>query len=140
MATASGKPANAAADALAQHLREFLGEPVQAAARAARGQTETCTANDTANADVAGNEHRFRLGVDQPDYVQLLRCFVSFAGAVLHSSVTRRAASYEFHPTSRSEAISHPIQAAATRHMPEDCPAFRFARAEGAGGLASGVS
>ena len=36
--------------------------------------------------------------MNQPDYVRFLRCFASFAGAVLYPSVTRRAASYELHP------------------------------------------
>lgn len=34
-------------------------------------------ANDLASADVAGHGHRFRLGVDQPDYLRLLRFFVA---------------------------------------------------------------
>ena len=57
---------------------------------------EAGAANDPASADVDGHGHRFRLGVDQPDYARLLRCFASFAGAALHASVTRRAASYGF--------------------------------------------
>ncbi len=60
---------------------------------------ESGAANDLASAHVAGHGHRFRLGVDQPDYLRLLRCFASFAPAALHASVTRRAASYEFHPS-----------------------------------------
>ena len=59
---------------------------------------EAGAANDPASADVDGHGHRFRLGVDQPDYARLLRCFASFARAALHASVTRRAALYGFHP------------------------------------------
>ena len=56
--------------------------------------------NDLASAHVAAHGHRFRLGVDQPDYLRLLRCFASMLGrAALHPSVTRRAASYESHPS-----------------------------------------
>ena len=60
---------------------------------------EAGAANEPASADVAGHGHRFRLGVDQPDYLRLLRFFASFARAALRASVTRRAASYESHPT-----------------------------------------
>lgn len=59
---------------------------------------EAGAANDTASADVHGHGHRFRLGVDQLGYLQRLRFFASFARAALHTSVTRRATSYEFHP------------------------------------------
>lgn len=62
--------------------------------------------NDPASADVAGHGHRFRLGVDQSGYLRLLRCFDSFARAVLHASETRRAASYESHPTLVSSQLS----------------------------------
>ena len=41
---------------------------------------------------------RFRLGVDQPDYARLLRCFASFDRAGPHPSVTQRATPYGFHP------------------------------------------
>ena len=58
---------------------------------------ESGAVNDFASAHVAGHGHRFRLGVDQPDYLRLLRFFDSFARAVLHASVTRRAAYYGFH-------------------------------------------
>ena len=50
---------------------------------------------EPASALVDGHGH-FRLGVDQPDYARLLRCFASFDRAALHASVTRRAASYGF--------------------------------------------
>lgn len=46
---------------------------------------------------VGGHGDRFRRGVDQLDYLRLLRCFASFDRAALHASVTRRAASYGFH-------------------------------------------
>ena len=61
---------------------------------------EAGAANDLARAHVAGHGHRFRLGVDQPGYLRLLRFFASMLGhAALHPSVTRRAASYESHPS-----------------------------------------
>ena len=61
---------------------------------------EAGPANDLARAHVAGHGHRFRLGVDQPGYFRLLRFFASMLGhAALHPSVTRRAASYESHPS-----------------------------------------
>ena len=55
--------------------------------------------NEPASTNVNGHGHGFRLGVDQPDYARLLRCFASFARDALHASVTRRAASYESHPS-----------------------------------------
>ena len=58
---------------------------------------EAGAANDRTSAHVAGNGHRFRLGVDQPDYLRLLRCF-GFARAARRASVTRRASHYGFHP------------------------------------------
>jgi len=61
---------------------------------------EAGAANDLDSAHVAGHGHGFRLGVDQPDYLRVLRCFASMLGRVaLHPSVTRRAASYESHPS-----------------------------------------
>ena len=69
--------------------------PREARLAVGRGQVRR---TDPASANVAGHGHRFRLGVDQPDYLRLLRCFASFAPAALHASVTRRAASYAFHP------------------------------------------
>lgn len=59
---------------------------------------EAGAVNGPASADVAGHWHRFRLGMDQPGYLRLLRFFASFARAGLHASVTRRAAYYGFHP------------------------------------------
>jgi len=59
---------------------------------------ESGAANDLASAHVAGHADWFRLGVNQPDYLRLLRCCDSFARAVLRASVTRRAAYYGFHP------------------------------------------
>ena len=59
---------------------------------------EAGAAKDLAIADADGHRHRFRLGVDQRDYVRLLRCFASFVRAALHASVTRKAALYGFHP------------------------------------------
>ena len=57
-------------------------------------------ANDLASAHVAGHGHRFRLEVDQPAYLRLLRFFASLLGrAAFHPSVTRRAESYESHPS-----------------------------------------
>ena len=107
-------PETAAADAVAEHLRERSREPVQTDL-AKRGLAvgrrppvvgpcapEAEAANDPVIADVDGHWHRFRLGVDQPDYVRLLRCFASFARAALHASVTRRATSYGSHPQSVS--------------------------------------
>lgn len=61
--------------------------------------SEVGAANDSASADVAGHGHRCRLGVDQRGYLRRLRFFASFARAALHASVTRRATSYEFHPS-----------------------------------------
>ena len=58
---------------------------------------EAGAANDLASAHVAEHWHRFRIGVDQADYLRLLRCFDSFARAVPHASVTRRAMYYGFH-------------------------------------------
>ena len=58
---------------------------------------EAGAANDLASAAADGHGHRFRLGVDQPDYLRLLRCFGAFARAVLHASVTRGAVYYGFH-------------------------------------------
>ena len=81
-------------------------------AGAAGGRTEA-GANDSASTDIAGRGRRFRLGVDQPDYVRFLRCFVSFAGAALHPSVTRRAASYGFYPRWVSIQPSEPKAAEA---------------------------
>ena len=78
---------------------------------------EAGAANDLASAHVAGYGHRFRLGVDQPDYLRLLRSFASMLGrAALHPSVTRRAASYESHPSwvsiqPRSRRQRRPISA-----------------------------
>ena len=61
---------------------------------------EAGAANGLASAHVAPHGHWFRLGVDQPGYLRLLRFFASMLGrADLHSSVTRRAASYESHPS-----------------------------------------
>ena len=58
---------------------------------------EAGAANDLASAAADGHGHRFRLGVDRPDYLRLLRCFGAFARAVLHASVTRGATYYGFH-------------------------------------------
>ena len=61
---------------------------------------EAGAANDLASTHVAGHRHRFRLGVDQPDYLRLLRCSLRcFGRAALHPSVTRRATFYESHPS-----------------------------------------
>ena len=53
--------------------------------------------NDLASTAADGHGQRFRLGVDQPDYLRLLRCFGSFALAALHASGTRRATYYGSH-------------------------------------------
>ena len=52
---------------------------------------------EPASAPVDGHGHQFRRGVDQPDYVRLLRCFASLDRTARHASVTRRVASYGFH-------------------------------------------
>ena len=78
---------------------------------------EAGAANDLARAHVAGYGHRLRLGVDQTDYLRLLRFFASMLGrAPLHPSVTRRAAFYESHPSwvsiqPRSRRQGRPIPA-----------------------------
>ena len=103
--------ATAAVAAVSGHLRERSGGAVQAdlAKRgwrsdegrrclAVHGTPESRAANDLASAHVAGHWHWFRLGVDQPDSLRLLRVFDSFARAVPQASVTRGAASYELHP------------------------------------------
>ena len=59
---------------------------------------EAGAATDPASAPVDGHGHRFRRGVDQPDYVRLLRCFASFDRVALRPSVTRRATLYGFGP------------------------------------------
>ena len=80
---------------------------------------EAGAATDPASVPVEGHGHRFRRGVDQPDYVRLLRCFASFDRVALHPSVTRRGALYGLHPrlvsidpsgTKVSEADPRPSQ------------------------------
>ena len=70
------------------------------------------------------------LGVDRPDYLRLLRCFDALARAVLHPSVTRRAASYESHPSWVSIQPSEPKSAeadpGACRELPGAGPSARF--------------
>ena len=63
-------------------------------------------ASDLACVPVDGHGHRFRRGVDQPDYVRLLRCFGSSGRAAL--PVTRGATSYGFNPQLVSSRLSHP--------------------------------
>ena len=90
---------------------------------------EAGAANDLASAHVAGHGHRFRLGMDQPDYLRLLRCFGSCARAALHASVARRAEHYGLHrqmvsiqpQPKAAEADSSPC-----RELPGMGPSARF--------------
>jgi hypothetical protein len=77
---------------------------------------------DPGSAPVGGHGDQFRRGVDQLDYVRLLRCFASFDRAALHPSVTQRATLYGFHP---QRVSSQPSETKAVEPIPAQLGSFR---------------
>lgn len=88
-----------------------------------------CTPETGAPTDLGtpidGPGHQFRRGVDQPDYVRLLRQIASFDHAALQTAVTRRAMFYGFHP---QQVSSQPSETKAVEPIPAHLGSFRGPR------------